>query len=76
MFCVAQFLPLKYIGYIPEGVWINHNLGSPDICLHGNPQPLSKESAALHSIAWFSASKGNNYNTLPKELMMEGGEFD
>lgn len=34
---VSSSESLKYLGYVPEGVWINHNLDSPEIRLHGNP---------------------------------------
>lgn len=36
---------LKYLGYRPQALLLNHNIGSPDICLHGNSQSMSTESA-------------------------------
>lgn len=55
---------LEYLGYTWgcfDKSWI---LGRHDICLHSNPQPLSIESAALHSIVWFFSTY-ENYNTPP-----------
>lgn len=36
---------LKYLGYRPQAVLLNHNIGSPDIRLHGNSQSIGTESA-------------------------------
>lgn len=39
-YLTRRFESLKDVGYIPEGVLINHNLASPDTRCRGNHQPF------------------------------------
>lgn len=63
---------LKYLGYIPEGVLINHNLGIVQISV--SMATLSPWAMNLQRCTELHGSQHlkHLYNTLPKELMTKG----